>query len=144
MEKRLIGYLFFIFSTLGFCTNLQAQSKTNAVLDYPKPIKHVKEKVASTKVIDKKCAKCDTCRKDSSEKKIQKGLNTIGEGMGEFMQRESKAINKITKNVEKGGKKFFKKLSEAGNKLGEGIGKTLNNVSDAISNHQIKNKKKEE
>ena len=123
MEKRLIGYLFFIFSALGFCTNLQAQSKTNAVLDYPKPIKHVKEKVASTKVIDKKCAKCDTCRKDSSEKKIQKGLNTIGEGMGEFMQRESKAINKITKNVEKVVKNSLKSSRKQATNWAKELGK---------------------
>lgn len=56
-------------------------------------------------------------------KKDSKGLNTIGEGMGEFMQRESKAINKITKNVEKGGKNSLKSSLKQATNWAKELGK---------------------
>ena len=80
-------------------------------------------------------------RKKTSEEKIKQGLSTIGDGMEQFMERESAAIGRIAGKAEKNGKKFLRKVSEAGKKFGDNVGKALNKASDAVSEHQINKNK---
>ena len=80
-------------------------------------------------------------RKKTSEEKIKQGLSTIGDGMEQFMERESAAIGRIAGKAEKNGKKFLRKVSEAGKKFGDNVGKALNKASDALSEHQINKNK---
>ncbi|MBF1502248.1 serum opacity factor [Prevotella pallens] len=150
--KTICTLLFFLF--IGIGTRICAQ--TNAVLNYPMPAKkqvstqkqnkqytgtEVKRHTYNT--IDNNINTTDTIlhKKNTSEEKIKQGLSTIGDGMEQFMERESEAIGRIAGKAEKNGKKFLKKISDAGKRFGNKVGTTLNNASDAVSDRQINKKK---
>lgn len=152
--KTKIVYTLLIFLFIGISTSVSAQ--TNAVLNYPVPAKKQVSKAKQNKqTADKKqqtdiyaTEDCDvyttdttTYKKKTSEEKIKEGLSTIGDGMEQFMERESEAIGRIAGKAEKNSKKFLKKLSEAGKKFGNNVDKSLNKASDAFSDRQISKKK---
>lgn len=147
-------YTLLLLLLIGFGTRVSAQ--TNAVLNYPVP---AKKRVSTQKPNQQNTGKdtknrtynsadnnintADTTlyRKKTSEEKIKQGLSTIGDGMEQFMERESAAIGRIAGKAEKNGKKFLRKVSEAGKKFGDNVGKALNKASDAVSEHQINKNK---
>ena len=144
--KIICTLLFFLF--IGFGTRICAQ--TNAVLNYPMPAKKQNKQYTGTEVkrhtyntVDNNINTGDTIlhKKNTSEEKIKQGLSTIGDGMEQFMERESEAIGRIAGKAEKNGKKFLKKISDAGKRFGNKLGTTLNNASDAVSDRQINKKK---
>lgn len=144
--KIICTLLFFLF--IGFGTRICAQ--TNAVLNYPMPAKKQNKQYTGTEVkrhtyntVDNNINTGDTIlhKKNTSEEKIKQGLSTIGDGMEQFMERESEAIGRIAGKAEKNGKKFLKKISDAGKRFGNKVGTTLNNASDAVSDRQINKKK---
>ena len=152
--KTKIVYILLTFLFIGISTSVNAQ--TNAVLNYPVPEKKQVSKAKQNKqTADKKqqtetyatesydvyTTDTTTYKKKTSEEKIKEGLSNIGDGMEDFMERESEAIGRVAGKAEKNGKKFLKKLSEAGKKFGNNVDKTLNKASDALSDRQISKKK---